>query len=69
MRVLVLLLLLTLSNLGLRADETDPEADTAAASAEERPPVTPVEAGSGDDSFLPTDRLRYDQEVDYPTDI
>ncbi len=26
-------------------------------------------SASGDDRFLPTDRIRYDQEVDFPTDI
>ncbi len=73
MRALVILLILTLSTLGLRADESGEGADQVEAvdsSAQAvRPPVTPVEARSEDDSFLPTDRLRHDQEVDYPTDI
>ncbi|MCC5887140.1 MAG: hypothetical protein JJT88_11975 [Gammaproteobacteria bacterium] len=73
MRALVLLLILALSALGLRADEASEEVTTddqaQSRAAEAPPPVAPVETRGGDDSFLPTDRLRHDQEVDYPTDI
>ena len=78
MRALMLLLMLSLSALGLRADESSEGSDTEsaagdvveAAPSEPRPPPAPVEVSTpADDSFLPTDQLRYDQEVDYPTDI
>lgn len=41
---------------------TDPESATETP-APESPPV------SADGPFVPTERLRWDQEVDYPTDI
>lgn len=73
MRALIVLLILTLASLGLRADEPVEDANTddqAQNNTSEAPPsVAAVEPRSGDDSFLPTDQLRHDQEVDYPTDI
>jgi len=77
MRALIVLLIFILPALGLRADEpTEGEASEAvradaneASASEQSPAPAPVEASNPDDSFLPTDQLRYDQEVDYPTDI
>lgn len=74
MRAILLLLALLGLSLILQADEGDTtaddrsaEAEAATREAEEAPaPVAPVRS---DDRFMPTDRLRHDQEVDYPTDI
>lgn len=82
MRVIIVAMILGLFSFGLRANESaggdagEPTDTTSAAneavdseSSEDRPPPPPVEVRNPNDSFLPTDQLRYDQEVDYPTDI
>ncbi len=48
-------------------EETEGEREVA-----ERPPEAPAEpppAGASGDQFTPTERLRHDQEVDFPVDI
>jgi hypothetical protein len=57
---------------------TEPAANGATPEVEARPPAAPTAdesrtaptpARPADDRFVPTDRLRYDQEVDFPADI
>lgn len=82
MRTLIVLMILSFSSFALSANEStegsaEEQADAQAAAnaaadgeaTEGSPPPAPVQARDPDDSFLPTDQLRYDQEVDYPTDI
>jgi len=81
MRALFVSLLFALAAAALGAEKTDDgnAAEHAGSAAESSPsaatgtdlPEQPaaVEASKRDDNFVPTDQLRYDQEVDYPTDI
>lgn len=81
MRALLLLLIFSSSMLALRANESTEVSEVSEVSEAEpaaAPPGSvvpsparpaPVNVSRPDDSFLPTDQLRYDQEVDYPTDI
>ncbi len=72
MRALILIALLLLPLAWITADEPaearDPESE-ASAELPAQDSEAPVSVARSDDGFLPTDRLRYDQEVDYPTDI
>lgn len=66
--------LLLLQLHGPLAEETEPQPGDSERAPVEVVPDDDMEAAadapaSGDDRFLPTDRIRYDQEVDYPTDI
>ncbi|TVS16740.1 MAG: hypothetical protein EA417_08805 [Gammaproteobacteria bacterium] len=72
MRVLILLALLLLPLAWITADEPAEAPDVESETSPEIPAQereAPVSVVRDDDGFLPTDQLRYDQEVDYPTDI
>lgn len=82
MRALIVLIILSSFSFALRANEsTEGGAEEAAGtqstaaesagteSSDDGQPSAPVEVRNPNDSFLPTDQLRHDQEVDYPTDI
>lgn len=78
MRSFMLILVLALASAGPTAGEdVESTEGTAAAEGAEQAsteasgdaPAAPVSEVRSDDRFLPTERLRYDQEVDYPTDI
>lgn len=74
-RLLVLVLLLVagalhaplLADDAADADASPPAAETV--DADEDAGETPREARPSSDDFRPTERLRWDQEVDFPTDI
>lgn len=73
----ILLLLVVVLAGPLRSQESSQPTVSAEEDAVERLPGTSPDADADADSerpgsrdgFLPTERLRHDQEVDYPTDI
>lgn len=67
--MMLLTALLTLPMLAATGDgDDDPDASAQQEEAAEAA-ASGSEAPAPDRGFIPTERLRWDQEVDYPTDI
>lgn len=73
-----LLFMLASTTLGAEGSAGENAVEDAGQASDARTPAdsnaseaapAPVEETNPDDSFVPTDQLRHDQEVDYPTDI